>query len=295
MPIFQCKRRTLRASPEKRSRAVGVTRSRMEARTGEKTRACGYPLRVRIATAWHARCAAHRHAKRMAGARSPRGDVLSGPARSFAGRRRARGSAIPRGRHARLPRAAIRHVPDGGSVRPDPDGTPRPRRQPDGLSLQGRLALRRAGHLLAAACLQLALLSSHREGAVVPGIHGRLLRAQFGGLSRHVHGEGPREDLERHPRPAARRLQWNDRDGPEESPDPPRGDRALRGVHAHPTRFAVTPKLGMLLSLAARVLGKRPSSYECVIWMKDVPAFIRCDGPLRLNGPVYRFELIGFR
>ena len=64
---------------------------------------------------------------------------------------------------------------------------------------------------------------------------------------------------------------------------------------AHATLFAVRPKLGMLLGLAARVLGKRPSSYECVIWTKDVPAFIRCDGPLRLNGPAYRFELINFR
>jgi len=77
----------------------------------------------------------------------------------------------------------------------------------------------------------------------------------------------------------------------------PAGDQKLQlgEQEAHATRFAVTPKLGMLLSLAARVLGKRPSSYECVIWMKDVPAFIRCDGPLRLNGPVYRFELINFR
>jgi hypothetical protein len=77
----------------------------------------------------------------------------------------------------------------------------------------------------------------------------------------------------------------------------PAGEQKLQlgDQEAHATRFAVTPKLGILLGLAARVLGKKPSSYECLIWTKDVPAFIRCDGPLRLNGPVYRFELVDFR
>jgi len=77
----------------------------------------------------------------------------------------------------------------------------------------------------------------------------------------------------------------------------PAGDEKLQlgEQEAHATRFAVNPKLGILLSLAARVLGKKPSRYECVVWTKDVPAFIRCDGPLRLNGPAYRFELINFR
>jgi len=77
----------------------------------------------------------------------------------------------------------------------------------------------------------------------------------------------------------------------------PAGDQTLQlgEQEAHATRFTITPKLGMLLRLAAGVLGKRPSSYECLIWTKDVPAFVRCDGPLRLNGPVYRFELVNFR
>jgi hypothetical protein len=57
------------------------------------------------------------------------------------------------------------------------------------------------------------------------------------------------------------------------------------------TRFAIKPKLGVILGIAATVMGKKPSDYECVIWTKEVPAFVRCDGPLRLKGPAYRFEL----
>ena len=77
----------------------------------------------------------------------------------------------------------------------------------------------------------------------------------------------------------------------------PSGDQKLQlgEQETRATRFAVRPKLGSLLSIVAAVLGKKPSEYECVIWTKEVPAFIRCDGPLRLNGPVYRFELVNFR
>lgn len=45
------------------------------------------------------------------------------------------------------------------------------------------------------------------------------------------------------------------------------------------------------MGLVAAVLGKTPADYECVIWTKDIPAFVRCDGPLGLTGPVYRIEL----
>jgi len=77
----------------------------------------------------------------------------------------------------------------------------------------------------------------------------------------------------------------------------PVGEQRLRlgELETHATRFAVKAKLGSVQSIVAAVLGKKPSEYECVIWTKDVPAFIRCDGPLRLKGPVYRFELINFR
>jgi hypothetical protein len=56
-------------------------------------------------------------------------------------------------------------------------------------------------------------------------------------------------------------------------------------------RFAIKPKLGAVMRVVAAVLGETPPDFECVIWTKDVPAFVRCDAPLRLNGPVYRIEL----
>ncbi len=57
------------------------------------------------------------------------------------------------------------------------------------------------------------------------------------------------------------------------------------------TRFAIKPKLGGVMSVVTALLGKTPADYECVIWTKDLPAFVRCDGPLRPKGPVYRIEL----
>ena len=74
----------------------------------------------------------------------------------------------------------------------------------------------------------------------------------------------------------------------------PAGDQklAVGGEDGRATRFAIKPKLGVMLGIGAAVTGKTPSDYECLIWTKDVPAFVRCDGPLWLNGPVYRFELL---
>lgn len=34
-----------------------------------------------------------------------------------------------------------------------------------------------------------------------------------------------------------------------------------------------------------------PADQECVILTEDVPAFVRCDGPLYLKGPVWRIEM----
>jgi len=77
----------------------------------------------------------------------------------------------------------------------------------------------------------------------------------------------------------------------------PVGEQKVRlgELETHATRFAVKAKLGSLEGIVAAVLGKKPSECECVIWTKDVPAFIRCEGPLRPKGPVYRFELVNFR
>ena len=55
--------------------------------------------------------------------------------------------------------------------------------------------------------------------------------------------------------------------------------------------YAVKPKLGPVLGFFAGLLGKTPVDHACVILAKDVPAFVRCDGPFYLNGPVWRIEL----
>jgi hypothetical protein len=56
------------------------------------------------------------------------------------------------------------------------------------------------------------------------------------------------------------------------------------------TRYALKPKLGAALRLFATLLGKAPLDQECVILTEEVPAFVRCDGPLYLKGPVWRIE-----
>ena len=58
------------------------------------------------------------------------------------------------------------------------------------------------------------------------------------------------------------------------------GDQARQA-----TLYAVKPKLGAVLEFFAELLGKTPVDYACVILAKDVPAFVRCDGPLFVNGP----------
>jgi hypothetical protein len=56
-------------------------------------------------------------------------------------------------------------------------------------------------------------------------------------------------------------------------------------------RYSIKPKVGGFMGFVAALLGKTPADYECVVWTKDIPAFVRCDVPLRLKGPVYRIEL----
>jgi hypothetical protein len=71
------------------------------------------------------------------------------------------------------------------------------------------------------------------------------------------------------------------------------GDQSVRigEQEGSAVRYTLKPKLGRVLGVVAALLGKTPADVECVIWIKDVPAFVRCDAPLRLDGPVYRIEL----
>jgi hypothetical protein len=61
------------------------------------------------------------------------------------------------------------------------------------------------------------------------------------------------------------------------------------------TRYALKPKLGATLRIFATFLGRAPADEECVILTEDVPAFVRCDGPLYLKGPVWRIETTSAR
>ncbi len=61
------------------------------------------------------------------------------------------------------------------------------------------------------------------------------------------------------------------------------------------TRYALKPKLGATLRVLATLLGKAPADQECVILTEEIPAFVRCDGPLYLKGPVWRIETTSAR
>ena len=71
---------------------------------------------------------------------------------------------------------------------------------------------------------------------------------------------------------------------------PRTGETARQG-----TRYALKPKLGAALRAFATLLGKSPDDQECVILTEDVPAFVRCDGPLYVKGPIWRIEMISPR
>jgi hypothetical protein len=68
--------------------------------------------------------------------------------------------------------------------------------------------------------------------------------------------------------------------------------RLLAGdVVRQATRYALKPKLGAAIRFFAILLGKAPPDQECVLLTEDVPAFVHCDGPLYLKGPVWRIEM----
>jgi hypothetical protein len=73
----------------------------------------------------------------------------------------------------------------------------------------------------------------------------------------------------------------------------PAGDLKVRmgEEQGEAARYSIKPKLGVVMGFVAAVLGKTPADYECVLWTKDILAFVRCDGPLRLKGAAYRIEL----
>ena len=57
------------------------------------------------------------------------------------------------------------------------------------------------------------------------------------------------------------------------------------------TRYVLKPKLGSWLNLFASLLGRMPPDNHVWIVTADVPAFVKFEGPLYMNGPAWRIEL----
>ena len=57
------------------------------------------------------------------------------------------------------------------------------------------------------------------------------------------------------------------------------------------TRYVLKPILGFWLKLFTTLLGRTPPDNHAWIVTADVPAFVKFEGPLYMNGPVWRIEL----
>ncbi|MBE0568254.1 MAG: hypothetical protein IH577_01070 [Deltaproteobacteria bacterium] len=57
------------------------------------------------------------------------------------------------------------------------------------------------------------------------------------------------------------------------------------------TRYVLKPILGTWMKLFASLLGRMPPDNHAWIVSADVPAFVKFEGPLFMNGPVWRIEL----
>jgi len=73
----------------------------------------------------------------------------------------------------------------------------------------------------------------------------------------------------------------------------PAGDHKILvgGSEKTATRYVLKPVLGIWLKLFASLLGRMPPDNHAWIVTADVPAFVKFEGPLYMNGPVWRIEL----
>jgi hypothetical protein len=64
------------------------------------------------------------------------------------------------------------------------------------------------------------------------------------------------------------------------------------GKHTHKAiHYVVKVKIGSLAGLIAPVMGKQPPDMHAWVLAEGAPAFVRFDGPLYGNGPIWRMEL----
>jgi len=60
------------------------------------------------------------------------------------------------------------------------------------------------------------------------------------------------------------------------------------------TQYVLKPQVGSLVHFFGSLMGKLPADFRYHFWIlsEGVPAFVRFDGPLYLNGPTWRLELL---
>ena len=63
------------------------------------------------------------------------------------------------------------------------------------------------------------------------------------------------------------------------------------GSEKSATHYVLKPILGIWLKLFASLLGRMPPDNHAWIVTADVPAFVKFEGPLYMNGPAWRIEL----
>ncbi|HSE15117.1 MAG TPA: hypothetical protein VLB08_05955 [Candidatus Deferrimicrobium sp.] len=63
------------------------------------------------------------------------------------------------------------------------------------------------------------------------------------------------------------------------------------GIEKTATHYVLKPILGTWWKLFASLLGRTPPDNHAWIVTADVPAFVKFEGPLYMNGPVWRIEL----
>ncbi|HJV34530.1 hypothetical protein, partial [Geomonas sp.] len=73
----------------------------------------------------------------------------------------------------------------------------------------------------------------------------------------------------------------------------PAGEEKVRigDLSKSASHYLLKPKLGPLLKIGAAILGKTPPDTHLWTIFTDVPAFVKLEGPLATEGPIWRVEL----
>ncbi|MGZ8382950.1 MAG: hypothetical protein ACXWWE_02965 [Nitrospira sp.] len=68
-----------------------------------------------------------------------------------------------------------------------------------------------------------------------------------------------------------------------------------KDIKATAAHYILKPRLGWFLGAVASLFGKTPPDYHFWVIKKDVPAFVRFEGSLYQNGPIWRIEQVSPR